>query len=44
MNRTSAVLAAALALCLCSAFAQPSEHPIVNIYDIDESFFEPFKA
>ncbi len=31
MNRTSAVLAAALALCLCSAFAQPREHPIVNL-------------
>src|SRR5258708_27128703 len=31
MNRTSAVLAAALAFCLCSAFAQPREHPIVNL-------------
>ena len=30
MNRTSAVLAAALALCLCSAFAQPADALIVG--------------
>src|SRR6266853_2756733 len=30
MNRTSAVLAAALALCLCSAFAQPAATLIVG--------------